>query len=146
MKDHQQIGEMSAEVWSERLFQRFQGKPFPLSGQWEITCRCNLRCVMCYTDPFNTPEQIRQELSYEEIVRILDEIHKEGCLEITFTGGEPFARRDFLHIYTYAKSKGFLLTIFYQWYADHPQDRGSSEDLSSLDDRDQLPRFDPAIL
>ena len=112
MTDRQPIDEMSAEVWSEQLFQRFEGKPFPLTGQWELTCRCNLKCVMCYTDPFNTPEQIRQELSYEEVVRILDEIHKEGCLEITFTGGEPFARRDFLDIYTYAKRKGFLLTIF----------------------------------
>ncbi len=112
MKNHQQIGDMSAEVWSEQIFQRFEGKPFPLTGQWELTCRCNLNCVMCYTDPFNTPEQIRQELSYEEIVRILEEIHEEGCLELTFTGGEPFARRDFLDIYTYAKKRGFLLTIF----------------------------------
>lgn len=112
MKDPQQIGDMSAEVWSEQLFQRFQGKPFPLTGQWELTCRCNLKCVMCYTDPFNTPEQISQELSYKEIIRILDEIHEEGCLELTFTGGEPFARRDFLDIYTYAKRKGFLLSIF----------------------------------
>ena len=103
---------MSAVVWSEQLFQRFQGKPFPLTGQWELTCRCNLKCVMCYTDPFNTPEQISQELSYEEIIRILDEVHAEGCLELTFTGGEPFARRDFLDIYTYAKNRGFLLTIF----------------------------------
>jgi len=112
MRDRQPIDEMSSEVWGERLFQRFEGKPFPLTGQWELTCRCNLKCVMCYTDPFNTPEQIRQELSYEEIIRILDEIHQEGCLELTFTGGEPFARRDFLDIYTYAKRKGFLLTIF----------------------------------
>ena len=112
MRNPQQISDMSAEVWSEQLFQRFKGKSFPLTGQWELTCRCNLKCVMCYTDPFNTPEQIRQELSYEEIVRILDEIHEEGCLELTFTGGEPFARRDFLDIYTYAKRKGFLLTIF----------------------------------
>ncbi len=112
MTSSRQISDMSAEVWGEKLFQRFEGKPFPLSGQWEVTCRCNLKCVMCYTDPFNTSEQIRQELSYEEIVRILDEIHQEGCLELTFTGGEPFARRDFLDIYTYAKRKGFLLTLF----------------------------------
>ncbi|MCZ6769053.1 MAG: radical SAM protein [Acidobacteria bacterium] len=112
MRDRQQISDMSAEVWSERLFQRFEGNPFPLTGQWELTCRCNLKCVMCYTDPFNRPEKIRQELSYEEIVRILDEIHQEGCLELIFTGGEPFARRDFLDIYTYAKRKGFLLNIF----------------------------------
>ena len=29
MTDRQQIGDMSAEVWSERLFQRFEGNPSP---------------------------------------------------------------------------------------------------------------------
>ena len=108
----QQINEISAELWSDRLFEKPGAQPFPLTGQWEITCRCNLHCVMCYTDPFNTPERIKQELTYEEVIRILDEIHEAGCLELTFTGGEPFVRRDFLDIYTYAKKKGFLLTIF----------------------------------
>ena len=35
-----------------------------------------------------------------------------GCLWLLFTGGEIFARRDFLDIYTYAKKKGFLITLF----------------------------------
>src|SRR5207249_3463494 len=75
-------------------------------------CRCNLRCIMCYTDCFNSPEMIQQELSFPEIVRIMDEIHEAGCLDLTLTGGEPLARRDFLDIYTYAKQKGFLVTVF----------------------------------
>src|SRR2546427_12764427 len=67
---------------------------------------------MCYTDCFNSPEMIQQELSFPEIVRIMNEIHEAGCLELTLTGGEPLARRDFLDIYTYAKQKGFLVTVF----------------------------------
>ena len=31
---------------------------------------------------------------------------------VCFTGGEIFARRDFLDIYTYAKKKGFIITLF----------------------------------
>src|SRR2546428_3467918 len=80
--------------------------------KWESTCRCNLHCVMCYTDCFNTPERIRQELTLPEIVRIMDEIQEAGCLELCLTGGEPLARKDFLDIYAYAKQKGFLLTVF----------------------------------
>jgi len=34
------------------------------------------------------------------------------CLWILFTGGEPLLRPDFLEIYTYAKKKGLLVTIF----------------------------------
>ncbi len=98
--------------FGQRLAATLRGQRFPLSGQWELTCRCNLRCVMCYTDCFNTQERIQQELSLAEIARIMDEIHDAGCLSLCLTGGEPLARRDFLDIYAYAKQKGFLLTIF----------------------------------
>lgn len=98
--------------FGQRLSARLEGKRFPLAGQWELTCRCNLRCIMCYTDCFNTPEMIRQELSLPEINRIMDEIQEAGCLELCLTGGEPLARRDFQDIYAYAKQKGFLVTVF----------------------------------
>ncbi len=106
------IPHISGEEFGERLLEKVPRDRFPLSGQWELTCRCNLACVMCYTDPFNTAERIRQELAYEEIVRIMDEVHEAGCVELCFTGGEPLARSDFLDIYTHAKRKGFLLTVF----------------------------------
>ena len=85
---------------------------FPFYCQWEITCRCNLRCVMCYTDCYNTPEKIREELSTPEILRILAELAESGCTEICFTGGEPLSRPDFFEIYEAAKRRGFLITIF----------------------------------
>lgn len=102
---------MTNQEFGERFSQRLAGGRFPLSGQWELTCRCNLRCVMCYTDCFNTPERLRQELTLPEILRIMDEIQEAGCLELSLTGGEPLARKDFLDIYAYAKQKGFLVTV-----------------------------------
>ena len=84
----------------------------PLFCQWEITCRCNLRCVMCYTDCFNRPDMIRNELSTSEIIRIMDELAEAGCVELCLTGGEPLARPDFFDIYGHAKTNGFLVTLF----------------------------------
>jgi radical SAM protein with 4Fe4S-binding SPASM domain len=52
------------------------------------------------------------ELTYEEHCHILDEITEAGCLWLLYTGGEIFARKDFLNIYTYAKKKGLLITLF----------------------------------
>jgi radical SAM protein with 4Fe4S-binding SPASM domain len=52
------------------------------------------------------------ELTYDEHCRILDEIVASGCLWLLYTGGEIFARPDFLDIYTYAKKKGLLITLF----------------------------------
>ncbi len=84
----------------------------PISCQWEVTCRCNLRCVMCYTDCFNQPAHLRHELATGEILRIMDELCDAGCLELCLTGGEPLARTDFLEIYEYAVRKGLLVTLF----------------------------------
>ena len=85
---------------------------FPLACQWEVTCRCNLHCVMCYTDCFNEPERIRQELPTVDLLRIMDDIAEAGCLELCLTGGEPLARPDFFQIYERAINLGFLVTLF----------------------------------
>lgn len=84
----------------------------PLNCQWEITCRCNFKCVMCYTDCFNTPGDIARELSTEEIFRIMDDMKEAGVLELTLTGGEPMSRPDFKAIYLRAVQNGFLTTVF----------------------------------
>jgi MoaA/NifB/PqqE/SkfB family radical SAM enzyme len=84
---------------------------YPLSCQWEITCRCNLRCIMCYTDCFNRPDWVREELTTEAIRRIMDELAEAGCIELGLTGGEPLARPDFFEIYEHAKMSGFLVTL-----------------------------------
>ena len=101
--ERRSITTVQEKEFGHELMTKLDGRRFPVSGQWELTCRCNLRCVMCYTDCFNTPDRLREELSFHEIVRIMDEIQEAGCLEITLTGGEPLARKDFLDIYAYAK-------------------------------------------
>lgn len=81
----------------------------PLSGQIELTYRCNLKCIHCYC---KGSEDRDKELSFREWKVILNQIHKEGCLWLTFTGGEPLLREDFLKIYSYAHKKGFLINLF----------------------------------
>jgi radical SAM protein with 4Fe4S-binding SPASM domain len=82
---------------------------YPLSGQIELTYRCNLACIHCYC---KGSDDINKELTTNEWKKILNEIHKEGCIYLTFTGGEPLIRSDFLKLYSYAKKKGFIITIF----------------------------------
>jgi len=106
------VKEESSQEFSKRIFSSLSRGRFPWSCQWELTCRCNLRCVMCYTDCFNRPDKIQDELPTNEIIRIMDELAEAGCLELCLTGGEPLARQDFFEIYAHAKQKGFLVTIF----------------------------------
>ena len=78
-----------------------------------MTRRCPLACQHCYNNlPMGDVEARKRELSKEEYFSILDELAEMGVFWLLFTGGEVFARKDFLEIYTYAKRKGFLITIF----------------------------------
>jgi radical SAM protein with 4Fe4S-binding SPASM domain len=79
----------------------------------EVTRRCPLECLHCYNNlPMGDMEAKRRELTKEEHFKVLDELVEMGCFWILYTGGEIFARKDFLEIYTYAKKKGFLITLF----------------------------------
>jgi radical SAM protein with 4Fe4S-binding SPASM domain len=85
----------------------------PVNGTIELTDRCPLNCAHCYNNlPMDDAIARRRELTTEQHYRLLDELAELGCLWLLFTGGEIFARRDFLDLYTYAKKKGFLVTLF----------------------------------
>ncbi|HYM62340.1 MAG TPA: radical SAM protein [Thermoanaerobaculia bacterium] len=85
----------------------------PVNGTIEVTNRCPLNCSHCYNNlPMADATARRYELSTEDHYRVLDELSEMGCLWLLYSGGEIFARRDFLDIYTYAKKKGFLITLF----------------------------------
>lgn len=85
----------------------------PADASIEVTRRCPLNCAHCYNNlPMADVAARRSELTFDEHCRILDQLSEAGCLWLLYTGGEVFARADFLDIYTYAKKKGFLVTIF----------------------------------
>jgi len=99
--------------WSAAVHGVSVSKRIPISGTIEVTERCNNRCAHCYVNlPLKDQIARSNELTFEEHCRILDEITAAGCLWVCFTGGEIFIRKDFLDIYTYAKRKGLLVTLF----------------------------------
>jgi len=99
--------------WSLGIGQASIVNRTPIRAAIEVTHRCNNNCVHCYNNlSLEDKEARRKELTYEEHCRILDDITDLGCLWSLFTGGEIFARKDFLDIYTHAKQKGMLITLF----------------------------------
>jgi molybdenum cofactor biosynthesis enzyme MoaA len=99
--------------WSLKVHNLSVTKRVPISAAIEVTRRCNNRCVHCYNNLALKDQSARQnELTAEEYFPILEEMAAAGCLWVLFTGGEIFARKDFLEIYTQAKQQGFLITLF----------------------------------
>lgn len=78
----------------------------PLTCLWEVTYDCNLGCRHCYVE-----RDGRGILSLDECVRVLDEIAREGVLFVSFTGGEPFARGDFIDILRAARAREFAFRV-----------------------------------
>jgi radical SAM protein with 4Fe4S-binding SPASM domain len=107
------LQQLSYGAFSSDLHQRQAGERTPLQVTIEVTRRCPLECLHCYNNlAMGDMDARRRELTKEEHFRILDELVEIGCFWLLYTGGEIFARKDFLEIYTYAKKKGFLITLF----------------------------------
>jgi len=107
------MNDLSYSDFSGALHQQSAGRRIPASGTVELTRRCPLSCVHCYNNlPMDDSEARSRELTFDEHRRILDEITEAGCLWLLYSGGETLARADFLEIYTYAKQKGLIITLF----------------------------------
>src|SRR5271167_2314982 len=105
--------ETTYSAFSLGVHQRTSSKRVPMEVSIEVTRRCPLECRHCYNNlPMADRAARNRELSLDEYRRLLDQLADAGCFWILFTGGEIFARADFLDIYSYAKSKGFLITLF----------------------------------
>lgn len=76
-------------------------------ASYEITEKCNYRCQHCYLGNKFTAKN----LTLTDKKKIIELIHKFGCLWIQLTGGEPFLDKDFIEIYSLAYSLGLLITI-----------------------------------
>jgi len=103
----------SYTAFSERIHRAATGRQVPLDVTFEITRRCPLVCAHCYNNlPMGDRRAQLEELTAPQYRSLLDQVAEMGTLWLLFTGGEIFARPDFLEIYTHAKINGFLVTLF----------------------------------
>ncbi|HEY1164459.1 MAG TPA: radical SAM protein, partial [Chitinophaga sp.] len=62
-----------------------------------VTDRCNLRCTYCMPEHMQFLQR-RELLTYEEILHLMQLLAAEGVSKVRITGGEPFLRKDLLHL------------------------------------------------
>ncbi|MEP2667785.1 MAG: GTP 3',8-cyclase MoaA [Cyclobacteriaceae bacterium] len=63
-----------------------------------VTDRCNLRCFYCMPEEGIQYMPKKDLLTFEEIERLVTLLAQMGISKVRFTGGEPFVRKDFMHL------------------------------------------------
>lgn len=106
------MNEVKYAEYVNRLFAKSAKRGIPLSGTFELTARCNLRCRMCYIHREENDGEIKtEEFSSEEWLNIAKEAQQCGMLFLLLTGGEPFIRPDFEEIYRRCRELGIIVSI-----------------------------------
>ncbi|MDO5690164.1 MAG: radical SAM protein [Tissierellia bacterium] len=70
-----------------------------------VTHRCNMDCIGCYSAVSN--RNTKQDLSFEQIKAIFDQLKERSYTDIVLSGGEPMIRRDIEQIVEYSHGLGF---------------------------------------
>lgn len=104
--DALRYGRMSSKLPSHLL--QFSSDKRPVIV-WNITKRCNLKCVHCYAHAKN--RDFDSELSTLEGKNLLDDLADFGVPVILFSGGEPMTRKDLPELAAYAVKKGMRAVI-----------------------------------
>lgn len=77
---------------------------------WEITRRCNLKCIHCRSSSELVVAQ-HPDFSTEEAYRIIDDIAGFARPVVVLSGGEPLLRRDVFGIAKYGTDKGLRMCL-----------------------------------
>jgi len=104
--DALRYGRHSAQLPSHLLQFSADKKPVVV---WNVTRRCNLRCVHCYAHATDQADQ--GELTTVQGKSLLDDLAAFGVPVVLFSGGEPLVRKDLPELASYAVGKGMRAVI-----------------------------------
>ncbi|TAL23842.1 MAG: radical SAM protein [Nitrospirae bacterium] len=77
---------------------------------WEITRRCNLRCVHCRSSS-ELEVKGHPDFPTDEAFRIIDDIVSYAKPVVVLSGGEPLIRKDVFEIAKYGTDKGLRMCL-----------------------------------
>lgn len=91
------------------FMQHDQYSPRLADLQFELTSRCNERCIHCYIPNKKKNEGI--DMSFEKFKFILDQYVEMGGLHVTLSGGEVLMNKDIIRILRYCREKDLQISL-----------------------------------
>lgn len=93
--------------YEDFMEEKYWMKNRPMSIHFELTQRCNLRCIHCLFT-----HESKDELSTTEIFNILMTLKEIGVFSLSLSGGEILMRKDIGKILDFLSIHRFMLTLY----------------------------------
>lgn len=107
---HPQQTKQKVHMSTQDFFlEEVQGNPLISNLQFELSSRCNERCIHCYIP--NAKKDNGFDMPLQKVKSILDEFTAMGGLHVTISGGEAFLHKDLMEICRYCREKDLRITI-----------------------------------
>ena len=91
------------------FLEEVQGRPLISSLQFELSSRCNERCIHCYIP--NEKKNHGFDMPTLKVKSLLDEFAAMGGIHVTLSGGEAFLHKDIVEIAEYCREKDLKISI-----------------------------------
>lgn len=106
---YQITDEKVSENTQDFFLEEVQGRPLISSLQFELSSRCNERCIHCYIP--NDKKNHGFDMPTAKVKSILDEFAAMGGIHVTLSGGEAFLHKDIIEIARHCREKDLKITI-----------------------------------
>lgn len=106
---YQPTDEHITENTQDFFLEEVQGRPLISSLQFELSSRCNERCIHCYIP--NDKKNHGFDMPTAKVKSILDEFAAMGGIHVTLSGGEAFLHKDIVEIARYCREKDLKISI-----------------------------------
>ncbi len=106
---YQPTDEHVSENTQDFFLEEVQGHPLISNIQFELSSRCNERCIHCYIP--NEKKNHGFDMPTAKVKSILDEFAAMGGIHVTLSGGEAFLHKDIIEIARYCREKDLKISI-----------------------------------
>ncbi|WP_225226249.1 GNAT family N-acetyltransferase [Phocaeicola intestinalis] len=98
----------------DTFYEKIKNEGYVYDIHWDITNRCNEKCVHCYNMNAHSGHrnEHENELSFEEAVKLVDELSYLGVFRLAMSGGEVLMKDYFIKLCQYIRSKNIQLIIY----------------------------------
>lgn len=106
---YQATEEKVADSTEDFFLEEVQGRPLISSLQFELSSRCNERCIHCYIP--DGKKNTGFDMPLPKVKSVLDEFAAMGGIHVTLSGGEAFLHKNLMEIVMYCREKDLKVTI-----------------------------------